>query len=141
MSVVNLLKVLDRVGPVRGTGVLRQILSDGLPERSVLEDVVHHVILSGGFEPPDVNVALWIDGQRVIPDFRWPKQGIVLEADGSRWHDDPISRADDLERQRVLEAKGEIVLRTRWEEAVAHPAKLRERLVSAGAPSREGKLD
>ena len=51
----------------------------------------------GGFARPDVNVPLVIDGRRIVPDFRWPAQRLILEADGAAWHDDPLARADDAE--------------------------------------------
>ena len=62
------------------------------------------LILAGGFQHPDVNRPLTIDGRRVIPDFRWPTQRLVIEADGAEWHDNPIAREDDAERQAILEA-------------------------------------
>jgi hypothetical protein len=135
-SVRALIEVLDRVGPVRGSRVLRQILARSLPTRSELEDVVLAILEAHGFEVPDVNQALRLDGRTVVPDFRWPKQRLVLEADGARWHGDALARADDAERQRLLEAHGETVLRVDWDEAVTQPAGLSARLVSAGAPMR-----
>ena len=46
------------------------------------------LILRGGFAHPDVNVPLTIGGRRIVPDFRWPEQRLVVEADGATWHDD-----------------------------------------------------
>ena len=60
---------------------------------------------------PDVNVPLVLDGRRVIPDFRWPDRRLVVEADGAACHDDPLARDDDAERQALLKAHGERVLR------------------------------
>jgi very-short-patch-repair endonuclease len=45
-----------------------------------------------------------VNGRRVIPDFRWPAQRLVVEADGAAWHDDRLVREDDAERQALLEA-------------------------------------
>lgn len=136
VSMQGLLRLLDRMGPVRGSRVLRDILSRARPTRSELEEVVLDVIEAGGFEPPEVNESLKLDGRVVIPDFRWPEQRLVVEADGAAWHDDPLSRADDAERQALLEAHGETVLRTRWNEATTSPARLQARLASSGAPYR-----
>ncbi len=135
-SVRGLLETLDRLGPVRGSRALRDILAGGLPTRSELEDVVLHVILSGGFERPDVNVPLHLEGRKVIPDFRWPEQRLVVEADSARWHGNALAREDDAERQALLERHGETVLRVRWDQAIRAPAKVRERLEVAGAPKR-----
>ena len=81
------------------------------PTRSELEDVVLDLLLRADLEHPDVNVPLTVGGRRVMPDFRWPAQRLVIEADGAAWHDDPTAREDDAERQALLEAHGERVLR------------------------------
>ena len=104
------------------------------PTRSELEDVVLDLILRGGLEHPDVNRPLLIDGRRVIPDFRWPEQQLVVEADGAAWHDNELARADDAERQALLEAHGERVVRITWHQAVTQPRQTLARLRAAGAP-------
>jgi hypothetical protein len=114
---------------------LRSILATGpAPTRSVLEDVVLDLILSGGLAHPDVNVPLRIGTRTVIPDFRWPTQRLVVEADGAAHHDHPLARHDDAERQALLEADGERVLRVTWAQAVARPTQTLARLRAAGAP-------
>ena len=86
--------VLGRLAPRRGSRRLALVIATGrAPTRSVLEDIVLDLLLSGGFEHPDVNKPLSIDGRKVIPDFRWPAQRLVLEADGAAWHDDRVARA------------------------------------------------
>jgi very-short-patch-repair endonuclease len=92
------------------------------------------LILRGGFEHPQVNVPLHIAGRRLIPDFRWPAQRLILEADGAAWHDGALQREDDAERQALLEASGERVLRVTWRQAVTERAQTLARLRSAGAP-------
>ena len=127
---------LDRLGPRRGTANLTKILATGpAPTRSELEDTVLDLILAGGFQHPDVNRPLTIDGRRVIPDFRWPTQRLVIEADGAEWHDNPIAREDDAERQAILEAHGERVLRVTWQQAITRRAETLERIRAAGAPA------
>jgi very-short-patch-repair endonuclease len=136
-SIPGLIGVLDRVGPARGTRKLRRILARGaVPTRSELEDVVYELIVAGGFEPPAVNVPLRLDGRVVIPDFRWPEQRLIVEADGAKWHDNALARASDAERQRLLEQHGETVLRVRWDEAIERPARAQHRFAKAGAPMR-----
>jgi very-short-patch-repair endonuclease len=134
VSVRAVLALLDRLGPVRGCRNLRHILARALPTRSELEEVVYDLILAGGFEPPEVNQPLRLEGRTVIPDFRWPKQKLVIEADGARWHDNALAKADDAERQALLERHGETVLRIRWDEATTRPAAARRRFAEAGAP-------
>ena len=58
----------------------------------------------------------------------------MVEADGRRWHDNPQARADDAERQALLEATGERVIRVDWQQATAHAAQTQARLAAAGAP-------
>ena len=62
-----------------------------------------------------MNEALRRTGRRVVPDFRWPEQRLVVEADGAAWHDNQLAREDDAERQALLEAHGERVLRVTWD--------------------------
>ena len=134
VSVPGLLALLDRLGPVRGARTLRRILAHALPTRSELEDVVYELIIRGGFAAPEVNEPLILDGRKVIPDFRWPKQRLIIEADGARWHDDALARADDAERQALLEHHGERVLRVRWDEVTLRPRATHARIEKAGAP-------
>ena len=81
-----------------------------------------------------VNVPLVLDGRTVVPDFRWASERLVVEADGAAWHDHKLAREDDAERQAMLEAHGERVVRVTWEQAVARPAETLARLRAAGAP-------
>jgi very-short-patch-repair endonuclease len=100
--------------------------------RSALEDALLDLILDAGLSAPRVNEALGLDGRRVVLEFRWPRQRLVVEADGAAWHDNPLARADDAERQALLEAHGERVLRVTWHQAVRRPrqtlARIREAL-------------
>jgi hypothetical protein len=140
MSRVNIREICEaiaRLGPRKGSRRLGTVIAEGpAPTRTVLEDVVLDLLLAGGLAPPDVNQPLHIEGRRVIPDFRWPDQHLIVEADGEAWHANPVAQADDAERQALLEASGERVLRVTWEQAVAHPSQTLARLRSAGAPSR-----
>jgi very-short-patch-repair endonuclease len=135
VNLPQLVAAMDRLGPRRGTARVRRIIATGpAPTRTELEDVLLDLILRGGFEHPDVNVPLILDGRRVVPDFRWPKQRLVVEADGAAWHDHRLAREDDAERQALLEAHGERVLRVTWEQAVVLPTQTLSRLGAARAP-------
>jgi very-short-patch-repair endonuclease len=136
-STVHLLAARARLGPRRGTAKLARIIATGpAPTRSELDDVVLDLLLRADLEHPDVNVPLTVGGRRVIPDFRWPAQRLVIEADGAAWHDDPTAREDDAERQALLEAHGERVLRVTWRQAVVRPGETLARVRAAGAPGR-----
>ena len=135
VTIRQILETLDRLGPRRGTANLSKILATGpAPTRSELEDTVLDLLLQGGFAHPDVNVPLIVQGRRLIPDFRWPHHRLVIEADGAEWHDDRLAREDDAERQALLEAHGERVLRVTWTQAITRRSQTLERIRAAGAP-------
>jgi predicted transcriptional regulator of viral defense system len=132
-NVRDLVDVLNRHPGRRGATRLRTLVADGpAPTRSELEDIVLDLLLSAGLPKPDVNKPLHIHGRRLIPDFRWPKHHLILEADGGQWHDTPLAQADDAERQSFLEQHGERVVRARWNEAVRTPGRITDRLEAAG---------
>jgi very-short-patch-repair endonuclease len=110
------------------------VAATAAPTRSELEDAVLDLIVQGGLEPPQVNVPLRINGRRIVPDFRWPPQRLVVEADGAEWHDNLIARKDDAERQAILEAYGERVVRVTWDQAIRRRRETLTRLERAGAP-------
>ena len=136
VNVRQLVQALHRYGPRRGARKLARIVATGpAPTRSELEDAVLDVILRGGLAHPKVNAPLVLAGRRVVPDFRWPQQRLVIEADGAAWHDNQLAREDDAERQAILEAHGNRVLRVTWDQAVERPGQTLARIRAAGAPS------
>jgi very-short-patch-repair endonuclease len=135
VNVRQLAELIARAGARRGTRRLVAIIATGpAPTRSELEDVVLDLIHTAGLERPRINEAITLDGRRLIPDFRWPDERLVLEADGAAWHENPTARAEDHQRQALLEAHGERVLRITWQQAVARPNETLERIRAAGAP-------
>jgi very-short-patch-repair endonuclease len=135
VNVRQIVEAMARLGPRRGVTKLARIVATGpAPTRSELEDVVLDLILRGGILHPDVNVALVLAGRRVVPDFRWPQSRLVVEADGAAWHDNKLAREDDAERQALLEAHGERVVRVTWEQAIVKPQQTLTRIRAAGAP-------
>jgi uncharacterized protein DUF559 len=135
---VNLRQVaelLARLGPRPGARRLARLVSTGpAPTRSELEDVVLALVLAGGLRRPDVNVPLMVAVRRVVPDFRWPEQRLIVEADSRTWHEHRIARESDAERQALLEASGERVVRVTWTQAIANREQTLARLRAAGAP-------
>jgi hypothetical protein len=135
VNVRQLVAILACHGRRPGSAKLACIVATGpAPTRSELEDAVLDLILRGGFAHPQVNEALRRSGRRVVPDFRWPEQRLVVEADGAAWHDNQLAREDDAERQALLEAHGERVLRVTWDQAIARPGQTLARIRVAGAP-------
>ena len=132
VSVRQLFEIVDSQARRPGARRLRQVIASGaVPTRTELEDVVLDVILAAGLGRPDVNVPMILDGHRVIPDFRWPDRKLIVEAGSRTWHDNKLAREDDAERQAVLEAYGEHVVRVSWEQAVSNPTQTIRRLRSA----------
>jgi hypothetical protein len=132
----SLIAALHGPGPQRGRKKLARIVATGAaPTQSELEDVVLDLMLRGGIEHPLVNAPLDLASRRIVPDFRWPANGVVVEADGSH-HDDPFERAADRERQQILEARGDCVVRVTWKQAITRPAETLRRITEAGAPRR-----
>ena len=133
-TVRSLVAALHGPGPRRGRKRLARVIgTEAAATQSELEDVVLDLILLGGLAHPLVNAPLFVEGRRIVPDFLWPGQRLVIEADGPH-HDDPFERAADKERQRILEAYGYRVIRVTWEQAVMRPAETLRRFTQAGAP-------
>jgi predicted transcriptional regulator of viral defense system/very-short-patch-repair endonuclease len=132
----QLVETLDRLGARRGVVNLARIVAAGhVPTRSELEDTVLDLLLNAGFERPDVNVPIMIGNRRIIPDFGWPAQRLIIEADGAAYHDNRLAREDDAERQAILEAHGERVVRVTWAQALIRRAETLARIRAAGAPT------
>ena len=128
-------EVLNRLGPRRGSRKLRRIVAERpAPTKSTLEDIVLDLVLAAGFEHPDVNKRIRVGNRWLEPDLRWPAQRLIIEADGRQWHDNPIARADDAERQALLEASGERIVRITWKQATAGARQSIRRIEAAGAP-------
>jgi very-short-patch-repair endonuclease len=128
----QLVRILEGQARRPGAKRLRRIVAAGLaPTRSELEDVVLDLILAAGLRSPDVNVPIVLDGRHIVPDFRWPDRQLIVEADGRAWHDNKLAREDDAERQALLEAHGERVVRVSWDQAVSHAAQTIRRLQTA----------
>lgn len=131
VSVRQVVEARRRLGPRRGSAGLDRVLATAAPTRSELEDVVLDLFLEAGLSSPEVNKPLLLAGRRVIPDFRWPDRHLVVEADGAAWHDNPVARKADAERQALLEAAGERVVRVTWAQAVSRPARTIARVRAA----------
>lgn len=114
-------------------GLVRPLDEPRAPTRSVLEDLVLDLILDAGLAHPDVNIPLRVGDTTVIPDFRRPGERPVLEADGAAYHAN--TAREDAERQALLEAGGERVIRVSYEQAVHQREQTVARVKGAGAPS------
>ncbi len=139
VSIRQLVATRRRLGRRRASAKLDRVLQAAAPTRTELENVVLDLIIDGGLARPDVNTPFHIAGRRVVPDFRWPEQRIIVEADSRTWHDDPISRQDDAERQALLEAHGERALRVTWNQAITKLQETIARIHAASVPLIAGR--
>jgi hypothetical protein len=113
----------------RGAKNLRRVLATAAPTRNDFEDIVPAVL--DGLPRPLVNVPITVAGRRYVPDFRWPEQRLILEADGAATHGHLLARAADAERQALLEAHGERFVRVSWTQATQQPHATRARIERA----------
>lgn len=124
--------VVDRHRGHRGVARLRRLIADGyVPTRSELEDRALDLILQAAFPKPEINPRLEFDGQPIRPDMFFRELGVVIELDGARWHDDPLTRQDDADKQAILEAHGLRVLGITWRQLVDHPRQTIARIRAA----------
>jgi len=95
-----------RIEGRRGATRLRPLLALWIPEllriRSVLEGLFLLAWVALDPRVPLVNVK--VCGYEV--DCYWPEQGLVVELDGGAFHSDPLARARDAAKDRVLRDAG-----------------------------------
>jgi hypothetical protein len=114
----------------------RGILDLGaVPTRSPLEDRVRDLVVDAGLEPPLVNAPYRLPDRTVYPDLWWPAIRLIVEVDSREWHDDPLARYEDAERQAALEAAGERVIRVTSAQ-MKRPRQVLARLRAAGVQAK-----
>ncbi len=82
--------------------------------RSELEDRLLEPVLAHGLPRPLVNARLGGLPRRVEVDFLFADVGLVVEADGARYHESRVARDADIARQAMLGAAGYRVMRVNW---------------------------
>jgi very-short-patch-repair endonuclease len=90
--------------------------------RSELEARLHALIAASGLPPPRCNSRVEADAEVVEVDFLWPSQRLVVEADGRRFHDDPLAFERDRRRDRALQLAGYRVVRFTHAQIAREPA-------------------
>lgn len=87
-----------------------------LDVRSDFETLVLPDLLDLGFTRPSCNVWLHIDGERLLVDFLWEKQRVVVETDGRETHETPDAFQNDRRRDQFLASAGYRALRITWDQ-------------------------
>jgi very-short-patch-repair endonuclease len=111
----------------RGMRTLKRVLAfrvDGyVPPESVLERRLLAVLRKGGLPDPVRQAALpWRPHEPQRVDLLYPRQRVIVEADGRRWHSRLDRMADDRRRDREAQLHGHAVHRFVWEEITRQPA-------------------
>lgn len=127
VSLPSLRAQLAHANGKRGTRRLAAILDDGAaPTDSELEDRFLELVTRYGLPRPLTKQVV----AGVKPDFLFPS-GLVVETDGALYHDTPMRRASDAEKQARLEAAGYPVLRVSWVQATRRAAQTARRIARA----------
>jgi hypothetical protein len=135
------LPAIERVllgGRRRGAPMLRRILHDWRSTRptrgasgrvdgnlrlwSDLEARLLALIGSAALPTPLCNRPIDADGRRVVVDFLWPEQRLVVETDGKRFHDNPVAFERDRLRDRALQLGGYRVVHFTYRQVEEEPA-------------------
>jgi very-short-patch-repair endonuclease len=129
----------------RGVARLRVLMDDIHPEtkrtRSEMEILFLRMCERADLPQPEVNVTLYADGRRAIPDFLWRDAGLIVEADSRRYHDTDSAFQSDRKREQRLQLAGWRVSRCTWEQVEREPRQLAEtihRLLSQANPPPTG---
>lgn len=106
---------------------------DGKPPdvRSDFETLVLPALLDAGLIRPDCNVPLQIGGERLLVDFLWKKERVVVETDGRETHETPDAFQGDRRRDQFLASAGYRVVRVTWEQIHKERAAVLGRIKSA----------
>lgn len=120
-----------------GTTLVRSILLEFPPEheptRSDAEFLFLELCNTHGIPVGDRQVTLTDErGFIGVVDFCWPAAGLVVEID-SAWHDGPLDRGDDAERDERLATAGWTVRRYRYRDMIERPAVIARQLRQLGA--------
>lgn len=104
--------VLARHPTHRGARRLDGALREEHPfTRSGLERALLGLLRAAGLPRPKVNHGLWAGDELLEVDFYWPDAGVIVEADGDRYHATRWQRRRDAEKTVKLQGAGFIVLR------------------------------
>ncbi len=118
-----------------GAPHLAALLTDPAPTRSELEDRLLALIRAADLGAPAVNARVRAGGRWYEVDFLFAREKVIVEADGARFHDNPVAWRADGDKQAALEALGYYVVRVTWHQATvqAEETVRRLRVVLGGA--------
>jgi hypothetical protein len=117
-----------------GTQLVRQLLTkygpSYKPTHSDTETLFLELVETYGLPESEKQVAIMDErGFIGVVDFLWRRGMVIAEVDSS-WHDGPLDREVDAERDRRLEAAGYVVKRYRYGGMVTRPRRIAHELAA-----------
>jgi very-short-patch-repair endonuclease len=116
---IQLTGALERHRGRRGVATLRSVMSGVEPAftRSAAERRLLRLIRAASLPSPVLNAR--VGGHEV--DFLWPRERVIVEVDGYRWHSDRAAFERDRVRDAELQALGYRVIRVTWRQLQREP--------------------
>ena len=109
----------------RGVGVLRRVLReralDERPADSALESTFARLCRDAGLPELELHPEVVVDGMALHPDFRFVGTKVFVELDGWSYHGDRQAFERDRQRDQLLTAAGNTVLRFTWRQVIHQP--------------------
>jgi very-short-patch-repair endonuclease len=109
----------------KGIKMLRELLLEYTPGEavpaSVFERRLLRILRRSGIQAPTVHLVVTVMGTEIEVDFGWPEQKVILEANGSKWHDTQRRSAIDDHKRALLAAAGWRIVPVRWATMRNHP--------------------
>ena len=107
---------------------------------SALEARVFQLLRKAGLPRPERQFMVATDEEFIARvDFAYPKQRLIIEADGYRYHQDRQTWAHDRDRLNKLAADGWRVMHARWKDVAVGQDDFIKRVQSALQPSMAGR--
>lgn len=97
VSPEGLRRAVGALGPRPGMACIRRLLGFDALTDTGLERKFLAIVRRAGLSVPETQVV--VNGHRV--DFYWPEMGVVVEADGWRYHRTPGEQANDRRRDQA----------------------------------------
>ena len=118
-----------------GTQLVRHILTTlgpgHEPTRSEAESLFMELVTAYELPEPEKQVVVaGAAGFIGTVDFLWRRAKVIVEID-SRWHDGPLDKQRDLDRDAQLRAAGYEVFRYRYPQLIGQPARIARELGAA----------
>jgi very-short-patch-repair endonuclease len=125
-------EVLERSAGRRGAAKLRAVLGEyeegTALTRSKLEELLLGICIIARVERPKVNQSIILDDGAVQVDALWPKQKLIVEVDGHRFHGSRRAFEHDRERDQRLTLAGYRVVRFTWRQITRGPERVGRRI-------------